>query len=158
MRDVIEQKYLKTLPLILGVTTGLVVALVLAWAVYVQRAGRPTTAPLNASATVVVFETADCALCEAFRSKIGKPYRSSAFSSDAPLRFYDITDGPPPKRYQIAGEIWDIPTAVVFDVYGREVARVRGVPDDLGRFQDLVRPHVRRAERDLAYAASAKLK
>lgn len=150
--DIIEEKYLDRLPHILGATALLVVSSVMAGLVYHARAARPDTAPVATTPSIVVFETAECDLCEDFRAKIGKPHRSSALSNLVPLRYYDVTDGQPPKSFKLAGGIGASPTTVVFDVYGREVKRVTGVPKTLDDFQSMLRPFVRRAERDLADA------
>ena len=91
--------------------------------------------PLAQTPTVVVFETQDCELCEDFRRKIGKPHRASQLGEKAPLTYYDVTEGQPPKRFNLAGAIGHSPTAVVFDVYGREVKRIVGLPKTLDDFQ-----------------------
>lgn len=156
--DIIEEKYLNKLPHILAATALFVISAAMAGLVYHARAARPETAPVATTPSVVVFETTECDLCENFRSKIGKPHRSSALGNVVPLRYYDVTDGQPPKSFKLAGGIGAAPTTVVFDVYGREVKRVTGVPKTLDDFQAMLRPHVRRAERDLADAQTRSLR
>lgn len=155
MRDVIEKRYIGHLPYILGAVVLLVTSSSLAAALYMVRASRPTDAPVATTATVVVFETTACDLCDDFRRQIGKPYQSSPLSHQAPLKYYDVTDGQPSaKKYKLAGEIWQSPTTVVFDVYGREATRMAGVPKTLKDFQGFVNPHVRRAQRDMQHVAA----
>jgi hypothetical protein len=150
--DLIEEKYLDKLPHILVAAALLVISSGMAGLVYHARADRPATTPVSTTPSVVVFETTECDLCESFRSKIGKPHRSSAFGAQVPLRYYDVTDGQPPKSFKLAGGIGHTPTTVVFDVYGREVKRLGGVPKSLDEFQGILKPFVRRAEKDLADA------
>ena len=61
---------------------------------------------------------------------------------------------PSPKTFKLAGGIGGAPTTVVFDVYGREVKRLGGVPKSLDDFQAMLKPFMRRAEKDLADAQS----
>lgn len=152
--DIIEEKYLDKLPHILGAAGLLLASSIMAGLAYHARADRPENAPVASTPSVVVFETVECDLCESFRAKIGKPHRSSALNEKVPIRYYDVTDGQPPKSFKLAGGIGASPTAVVFDVYGREVKRVTGVPKTLDDFQSMLRPFVRRAERDLADAST----
>ncbi len=152
MHDIIEKKYLDQLPYILGAGTLFVVTCVLASAQYHARGSRPTTPPEFDSVRVVMFETAGCPPCDDFRKSVGKPHQSSPLNGKISLSYFDVTDGQPPKRFKISGEV-DGGTAVVFDVYGREAARM-GIPKTLADFQNNVMPHVRRAERDLQYAAA----
>jgi hypothetical protein len=154
MYDVIEKKYLGHLPYILGATTLLVVTTALAIALYSVRTSRPTTAPLYDSARVVVFETADCDACDVFRKAIGKPHQVSKLGSLVPLSYYDVSDGQPPKRFKLAGEVDGGPTAVIFDIFGREAQRM-GVPKDLAAFHSTLMQHVRRAERDLQHVTTS---
>jgi hypothetical protein len=156
MLDVIERKYLKQLPHILGALTLLVVASALAAALFWIRASRPTTEPINTTAVVVVFEGADCQGCDAFRRQIGRPYQGSPTGELAPLRYYDLTGGPPPRRYGLRSDIGSTPTTVIFDVFGREAARWAGMPGTVEAFEAFVKPHLRRAQRDLEHAAGAR--
>jgi hypothetical protein len=152
--DKIEEKYLGHLPYILGALTMFVCAALLAGALFQVRLSRPQTAPVAETATVVVFETAACTECDEFRSKIGRQHQSSSLAGKVPLRYYDVSDGGPPKKYKLNASVGKGPTAIVFDIYGREQARVDWVPKDLEEFQKRLLPHVRRAERDLEYANS----
>jgi hypothetical protein len=152
MHDIIEKKYLGQLPYILAASTLLVVTCCLAGAQYFARNSRPTTPPEFDAVRVVMFETASCPPCDDFRKAVGKPHQSSPLSNKVALSYFDVTDGQPPKRFKISGEV-DGGTAVVFDVYGREAARM-GIPKTLADFQSNLMPHVRRAERDLQYSAA----
>jgi hypothetical protein len=151
MRDVIETKYLAQLPYILGAASLFVVTCVLVGSMYLSRLSRPTTPPMYDSARVVVFEGGDCGACDGFRKTIGRPHQKSELGGKVPLSYYDVSDGQPPKRFQLAGAVGGGLTAVVFDVYGREVARM-GPQASLEGFQSNLVPHVRRAVRDLQNA------
>ncbi len=150
--DIVEEKYLSRLPFILLAVGLLVTAVGLAALVYLSRGERPLGPPSDVSASVVVFETADCEKCDDFRKQFGKPHSKGPLSTKVPLRYYDVSDGQPPKRYKLNQEIGYAPTAVVFDIYGREVARVTGIPKSFDAFQAILAPAARRAERDLADA------
>lgn len=153
--NVIEEKYLGQLPLILGAIVLFVVAAAMAGAMFYTRMARPTTPPVSQTATVIVFETLDCDACDDFRRTVGRAYRTSTTGGKAPMRYYDVTDGQPPTRFGLRGEIWTSPTVVVFDVFGREVARINGAPATLVAMEKVVLPQVRRAEKDIAYVTSA---
>jgi hypothetical protein len=154
--DIVEEKYLDKLPMLLLAVGLLATAVGLAALVYVTRVDRPTGPPVAHSASVVVFETADCLKCDDFRKQFGKPHTVGPLSAKVPLRYYDVTDGQPPRKYKLSGEIGYAPTAVVFDIYGREVARVTGMPKSFDAFQALLVPAARRAERDLAEAQKTR--
>jgi hypothetical protein len=150
--DIVEEKYLDRLPHILLAVGLLATAVALAALVHLSRGQRPAGPPVASTASVVVFETADCLQCDDFRKLIGKPHTSGTLSAKVPLKYYDVTDGQPPKRYKLNDGIGHAPTAVVFDVYGREVARVTGMPKSFDAFQAILTPIARRADRDLADA------
>jgi hypothetical protein len=152
--DLIEQKYLKQLPHILGALTIFVVTTVLALALLTVRWSRPDTPPLYHSAVLVVFEGSGCESdCSAFRRTIGRDYGMTPTAEHVPLRYYDSSGGnPPAQHFAVAGRVTRGLTSVVFDIYGREAARWSGLPDSVESFEAFVRPHVRRAQRDLAAA------
>jgi hypothetical protein len=152
--DLIEAKYLKHLPYLLGAMTVFVCSVFLAATLLKVRASRPDTAPVTETATIVVFETKRCTKCDEFRRTIGRPHQSSELSDRLPLRYYDASDNAKPKSFELASSVGVGPTAVVFDIYGREQARIVGLPSDLEDFQSRMMRHVRRAERDLEYASS----
>jgi hypothetical protein len=156
--DLIEKKYVKQLPHILGAITLCVVSILLALSLFAVRASRPVAAPISDGPVLVVFERGEggeCNDCYKFRKTIGRDYSNTATASLVPLRYYDISDdSPPPRRYGLAGGVGVGPTAVVFDVFGREAARWAGLPGSVDAFESFVKPHLRRAQRDLAAAAS----
>lgn len=158
MLDLIEKKYLKQLPHILGALTVLAVVAVLSVAMLSVRWSRPETAPKFDSAVLVVFEGVGCDDdCSTFRRTIARAYAATSTAELVPLRYFDSTDGDPPaRRYAVSGRVSKGLTAVVFDVYGREAARWAGLPGSIEAFEAFVRPHVRKAQRDLAAAAAAK--
>lgn len=154
--ELIEARYLRLLPYILGAMTFVVCASFLAFAMLHIRLSRPTTDPISDTATIVVFETKKCTqICDQFRVQIGRPHQNSELAEKLPLRYFDVTDSSPPRRYQIARSIdGNTPTAIIFDIYGRERGRVDWLPRDLEDFQSRMLPHVRRAERDHEFAMS----
>jgi hypothetical protein len=152
--EVLETRYLRHLPYLLGAMTFLVCTVFLAGAMLHIRQSRPTTPPVFDTAQIVVFEKGVCEQCDIFRSQIGRPHQASDLAAKAPLRYYDVTDSSPPKVYALSRGIDHGPTAVVFDIFGREQARVDWMPKDLEDFQLRVIPHVRRAARDLEFATA----
>jgi hypothetical protein len=128
MKDIVEEKYVGTLPFILGAGVLLVVSLLLAFAVYAEKSGRPAGGPLYDSAFMMVFERADCAKCDEFRATVAKKYLAGPFAGKVGMKYFDVTDGQPPKRYKLKSHVAGSPTIVVFDVYGREEKRYDGVP------------------------------
>lgn len=155
MFDLIERKYLKQLPHILGALTIFAVTAMLSLALLSVRWSRPDTPPINDAPVLVVFEGRGCKDCATFRRTIGNGYSATATAEMVPLRYYDSSDGDaPPRRYGIKGRVNSGLNAVVFDVYGREAARWSGLPDSVESFEAFVRPHVRKAQRDLAAASS----
>lgn len=153
MLDWIENKYLGRLPLLLGALIVLAVSGVLAFAVHAHRPEIPTGPRLSDGAYVIVFEISPCERCEKFRDGIGKAYQKSDLGQKAPIRYFDITDGPPPKRFQLRGEVYTVPSVVVFDPYGREFDRTNGAPATLDVLTGMARAAARKAERDLARTA-----
>lgn len=152
--EVLETRYLRHLPYLLGAMTFLVCSAFLASALLHIRHSRPTTPPLFDTAQVVVFEKGVCEQCDQFRAQIGRPHQGSELGAKAPLRYYDVTDSAPPKTYTLARGIDAGLTAVVFDIFGREQTRVDWLPKDLAEFQLKLMPHVRRAARDLEFSTS----
>jgi hypothetical protein len=154
MLEVIEQKYLKQLPHILGALTLFVVTVALALALVWVRASRPDTPPVFDRPVVMVFEDHPCAACVEFRRTIARSYASTPTGEAVGLRYWDISGGPPPKRYGLRNDVWGGPTTVVFDVFGREAARLDGLPKSAEAFEGFIKPHLRRAQRDLEHAAN----
>ncbi len=150
--DIVEEKYLDRLPYILGAIGLLATAIALAALVYITRGQRPSGPPVTTTANIVVFESADCLRCDDFRKMIGKPHSTGSLGAKVPIKYFDVTDGQPPKRYKLNDEIGYTPTAVVFDVFGREVARVTGMPKSFDHFEAMLLPIAKRADRDVADA------
>lgn len=149
MRDIIEEKYVSSLPMLLGAVLLFVASSALAFAVYAHKGTRPDGGPLYDTASIVVFEKSNCDRCDQLRAGVAKKYLASEMAGKASLRYFDITDGPPPRRFKLKRDVTDAPTIVVFDIYGREETRYSGVPDTVADLEKLAYYAVRRAEREL---------
>jgi hypothetical protein len=146
--DTISEAHLRNLPA-MYVALGIAVASgVLALAVVVHRGDKPVGPPVASQATIVVFERDKCNRCEQFRDVVTRPYQLSDVAGRVPLKYYDITDGPPPRRWQLRAEIGGTPTAVSFDIFNREIGRFTGVPTSAGDIISLAQTAARRADRD----------
>jgi hypothetical protein len=156
MLEVIEQKYLKQLPHILGALTIFFVASSLALALLWARASRPDMPPLFEKPVVMVFEQYPCQPCVDFRKTIARSYASTSTGELVGLRYWDLSGGLPPRRYALSGDVDGGPTTVVFDVFGREAGRFHGLPKSTEAFEAFIKPHLRRAQRDLEHAASSR--
>jgi hypothetical protein len=149
MSDTAIDSHLKSLPMLFGALGVAVACGVLAVAVLLHRGERPKGDPIAHQATIVVFERDRCRLCDDFRTDIGKAYQQSDVAGDVSLKYYDLSDGQPPKRYTFKKSLDVMPTAVVFDIWGREYGRVVGVPETAEPLVSIARSAARRAERDL---------
>lgn len=148
MSEAISDGHLRNLPAIY-VALGIAVASgVLALAIIAHRGDKPNGPPVSSQASIVVFESDRCPRCDDFRDRVTRPYQQSEVSSRVPLKYYDITDGPPPRRWQLRAEIGDTPTAVAFDIFNREISRRSGVPESVEEIVSLAQSAARRAERD----------
>lgn len=148
MSEAIGDAHLRNLPAIY-VALGIAVASgVLALAIIAHRGDKPVGPPVSSQASIVVFESDKCRRCEQFRDLVTRPYQLSDVSSKVPLKYYDITDGPPPRRWQLRSEIGGTPTAVAFDIFNREIGRQSGVPESVDDIINLAQMAARRAERD----------
>ena len=148
MSEAISEGHLRNLPAIY-VALGIAVASgVLALAIVAHRGDKPTGAPVSSQATIVVFERDKCDRCDKFRDTVSRPYQLSEVSSKVPLKYFDVTDGPPPRRWQLRAEIDVAPTAVAFDIFNREIARQTGVPQSAEDIIGLAQWAARKAERD----------
>lgn len=154
MQGVIEQRYVGRLPILLGALVLLVLCALLSVAVYIHRPSAAVGPKLAESAFVMVFETSTCQLCETFRAGIGRRYQRSAMSEKAPLRFFDVSDTPVPRRFSLRGEVYTFPTLVVFDPWGREMDRMNGPPATIEALEKMTSAAARRVERDLARQAN----
>lgn len=153
MLDVIEKRYLGKLPLLLGALVILVVCGVLGMAVYAHRPEAPTGPRLAEGAFAIAFEVSPCEKCDDFRQKIGKAYQRSPAGGSTPLRYFDISDGQPPKRFRLKSEVYYHPTVLFFDPYGREMDRVTGAPANVEVLVKMAGSVARRAEREDARLA-----
>jgi hypothetical protein len=151
--DVVEERYIGRLPIILGALCLLLLSSALAFAVMAHRPETPEGPRLAESAFVVVFEWSPCEPCEKFRDRIAKAYLKTEAGAKAPIRYFDITDGGVPKRFRVKSEVYTAPTIVVFDPFGREFARYTGLPESPDVLTGMVRSAVRKAERDAARSA-----
>ncbi|MBV1694900.1 MAG: hypothetical protein KGP27_10615 [Hyphomicrobiales bacterium] len=154
MQGVIEERYIGRLPLLLGALVLLVLCALLSVAIYLHRPAAASGPKLSDGAFVMVFEVGNCELCEKFRSGIGRRYQRGAISEKAPMRFFDISDTPVPKRFSLRGEVYTFPTIVVFDPWGREMDRVNGPPATIEALEKMTGAAARRVERDLARQAN----
>lgn len=146
--EAVSEGHLRNLPAIY-VALGIAVASgVLALAVVAHRGDKPDGPPVSSYASIVVFESDHCPRCETFRDMVTRPYLQSEISSKVPLKYYDITDGPPPRRWQLRSEIGGTPTAVAFDIFNRETARHSGVPVSVDDIISMAQTAARRASRD----------
>lgn len=146
----IENRYLGRLPLLLGALVLLVTSGVLAFAVYAHRPAAPEGPRQADGAFIVVFEVSPCEACERFRETVGKSYQRSPSAQQVALRYFDITGGAPPRRFQVSGEVYRFPTAVAFDPYGREIDRLTGTSATLDRLTKLAASATRKSEREIA--------
>ena len=148
MSEAISEGHLRNLPAIY-VALGIAVASgVLALAVVAHRGDKPAGPPVSSQATIVVFESDKCERCDRFRDVVSRPYQMSDVASKVPLKYFDITDGPPPRRWQLRAEIDSTPTAVAFDIFNREIGRQKGVPQSAEDIIGLAQWAGRKAERD----------
>ncbi len=146
--EAISEAHLRNLPAIF-VALGIAVASgVLGLAVIAHRGDKPAGPPVASQATIIVFERDKCGNCDRFRDLVSRPYQLSEIAGRVPLKYYDITDGPPPSRWQLRSEVDSAPTAVSFDIFNREIGRVTGVPATADDVISLATAAARRAERD----------
>lgn len=148
MAETISDAHLRNLPLMFVALGTAVASGVLALAVVFHRGDKPTGPPVASQATIVVFERDRCPRCDQFREIVTRPFQASEISGKVSIRYFDITDGPPPSRWQLRSEIGVAPTAVSFDIFNREVGRHTGVPASVDDIIGLAQTAARRADRD----------
>ena len=121
---------------------------VLALAIIAHRGDKPLGDPVSNQATLIVFERDKCLRCDKFRDVMTRPYQQSAIAGKVPMRYFDVTDGPPPARYLLKSEVPGTPTTVAFDIFNREIGRVNGMPESVDDLIALAETAARRADRD----------
>lgn len=148
MSEAVSEAHLRNLPAIYAALGVAVASGVLALAVIAHRGDAPEGAPISNQGSIVVFESDKCPNCETFRDVVSRPYQLSGIAAKVSLKYFDVTDGPPPRRWQLRSEISHTPTAVSFDIFNREIGRITGVPSSVDDIVNLAAAAARRAERD----------
>ncbi len=133
----------RSLRLLLGAATIAVVSSTLGALAYFQRPLAGDGERVLGSAEILVLELDGCGWCETFRRKAARSYAEGEFAVRAPIRYFNIDDGPPPKRYRLAG-FRKSAMVVLFDAYGREVDRIEGEPRDGAAIEAMVRRNIKR--------------
>lgn len=127
---------------ILLIAGGILAASIgLALAIHIQTPEAVDGGPISETALLIVYETDHCPACDTFREQAGRAYRKSDLQDKAPLIYRPIESARKPAPYRLKGPVNNGLTAVLFDRYGREVARfdapVSNAPQligDVGRF------------------------
>jgi hypothetical protein len=132
----------RNLRLLLGAGTLAVVSSLLGVLAWVHKPLPPDGDPVLGSPQLVMFETDKCGWCENFRRKAAREYLSTEASSRAPLKYMSVDDGPPPKRYRL-DSFSRSPMLVLFDQYGRELARLVKEPANGEALESMVRRNLR---------------
>ncbi len=132
----------RNLQILLGAGTLAVVSSLLGVLAWVHRPLPPDGEPVLGSAQLVMFETEKCDWCDKFRRKTARDYLSSEYASQAPIMYMSVDDGPPPKRYRLSS-FSRSPMLVLFDQYGRELARLDKEPTSSEAIEALVRRNLR---------------
>lgn len=132
----------RQLRIILGAGALAVVSSILGVLAWLHKPLAPDGEPVLGSPQLVMFETDKCGWCEKFRRKIARDYQSTECASRAPLKFMSVDDGPPPKRYRLAS-FAPSPMLVLFDQYGRELARLEKEPASSEVIEQMVRRNLR---------------
>ncbi len=133
----------RNLTFLLGAATLSVICAGLGGLAYLARPLPPDGDPILGTAQLVMFETDLCSWCEQFRRKTARQYQSTDYAQRAPLRFMSVDDGPPPKRYRLTS-FRPAPMLVLFDEYGRELARLEKEPASSEIVETLVRRNLRK--------------
>ncbi|MBF0147060.1 MAG: transcriptional regulator [Magnetococcales bacterium] len=85
---------------------------------------------------LIVVTTQGCPYCREFRETVGKFYHKTALGRQFPLTEIDQLD-PPAEYADLAWEIHFIPTFVVYNRDGKEIARFRGYRGEESFWLDL---------------------
>jgi hypothetical protein len=136
----------RNLRILFGAATIAVVSGTLGALAYLHRPPAPDGEPVLGTAQILVLEVDSCDWCERFRRKAGRAFAEGAYGGTAPIRYINVEDGPPPKRYRLSS-FRKAPMVVLFDAYGREVDRIEGEPADGAALDSLVRRHLKRLTR-----------
>lgn len=132
----------RDLRIILGAGTLAVVCSLLGLLAWLNRPLPPDGEAVLGTPQLVMFETDKCGWCENFRRGTARDYETTEYASHAPLRFMSIDDGPPPKRYRLSS-FSPSPMLVLFDQYGRELARMEKEPANCEALEAMVRRNLR---------------
>lgn len=132
----------KNLRLILAAGSLAVVCSLLGALAWLHKPLAPDGEPVLGSPQLVMFETEKCGWCEKFRRKTARDYQSTEYASLAPLKYMSVDDGPPPKRYRLSS-FSASPMLVLFDQYGRELARIEKEPVGSEAIESMVRRNLR---------------
>ena len=136
----------RSLRILLGAASIAFVTSALGGLAYLSRPVAPDGEPVLGTAQLLMLETDSCDLCEKFRRKAGRDYQTTELAGSAPLRFLNVEDGPPPKRYRLS-YFSKSPTLVLFDKYGRELDRLSKLPLTADAVEVFVRRHMRTISR-----------
>lgn len=132
----------RNLRIILGAGTLAVVCSLLGVLAWLHRPLAPDGEAVLGSPQFVMFETDKCAWCEKFRRQTARDYQATEYASHAPLKYMSVDDGPPPKRYRLSS-FSRSPMLVLFDQYGRELARLEKEPASSEAVEAMVRRNLR---------------
>ncbi len=82
--------------------------------------------PLSDRPTLLVIESQSCGWCRRFRANVAPAYEQSRFDRLAPLKYLDV--GTQRRSgYRLKSYATAVPTFVLVDAGGQEVARLRGL-------------------------------
>lgn len=137
-------EYDRRLRMILGAASLAVVSLILVGLAFLHRPLPPDGEAVLGTPQFVVFETESCSWCQNFRRKAAREYQGTDYANRAPLRFMSVDDGPPPARYRL-NSFSPTPMLVLFDKYGRELARMEKEPANSEVLESLVRRNLRKS-------------
>jgi thioredoxin-related protein len=104
-----------------------------------ERERPALAAPISGKPTLLVYESASCGWCRHFRNNVAPDYERSHLEALAPLKYMDISELRRGNAgYRLHGQITATPTFVLVDRGGREVERLRGLPDGRDAFMNEV--------------------
>lgn len=89
--------------------------------------------PTSDRATLVMYETDWCGWCRKFHEEVVPVYRTSDYAGRVPMRYVKLDDQGS-TGYRLRNHVTVVPTFVLMDERGFEVARLRGYPGGPERF------------------------